>query len=113
MEETLCKQVRLQKDMSTVNATPHDQAPLILSTTNMFYHSHLHLLATSSLEQVPNPINTINLLCVVFAAPPKLREQALPSAPTQFPLNPQIKDTHMLLIFNLPSDTIVGRYLLP
>lgn len=35
-----------------------------------------------------------HLLCVAFTLPSKLQEQAALPASTQFPFNPQIKDTH-------------------
>jgi hypothetical protein len=54
------------------------------------------------------------VLQVAFATLPRIREWAALPAPTQLPRNPQIKDTDTQLFnFNLPFDTIAGRYYLP
>jgi hypothetical protein len=52
------------------------------------------------------------VLCVALL-PCLSQERTTLPAPTQLPLIPQIKDTDtQLLSFNLPSDSIAGRYYL-
>lgn len=70
--------------------------------------------STAQRDQTPKQTNKSPGVACSFAIPPKLRGwDVLPTPTPASHESTDKRDTHRLLVFNLPSDTIAGRYYLP